>query len=275
MEEQSTSNVDYPKTVEQLREEQEKIKNRHKPQSSITEISPEYAAKLRGDVVSDEKQILLHADQLLHRPQKRIELAMPYDTARRIVWKICKAKSAIIGREFVVDENNKFVIQDLIKYFIGDETGNYNPSKGLLLFGKVGLGKTYLLSVMQTFVKAANIEHRKFGIKVCADIVDEVEDTSKNAPGINALNKYFSGKDMCFDDLGQEIAVLQRYGNTFSVMERILVKRYSNFVNGKCITHLTTNLTPEEIETVYGSRLADRCNEMFNFVFMDGESRRK
>lgn len=273
MADQGTS-VEFPKTLEQLREEQTKIDSLKKNGNVITEISPEYAAKLRGETTESSELIMRRASVMLARPQKEFPQVMTYEEARRIVWHICQEKSAVIGRQFQVDDNNKAVIQNLIKYFIADPSGEHDPAKGLLIFGAVGLGKTYLMSVMQTFVHAAKIEQRKFIIKVCADIVDEVEETGKDAPGITAVQKYFYGQDYCFDDLGQELAVLQRYGNTFSVMERILVKRYANFVNGKCITHITTNLTPEDIESTYGSRLADRCNEMFNFVFMDGKSRR-
>lgn len=126
------------------------------------------------------------------------------------------------------------------------------------------------MSVMQVFSDSANIEFRKFRFCTCADIADEVEEK-----GNQAMRPYFSGsKDICFDDLGQESTTVKRYGNDLNVMERILTKRYANFVNGKCITHITTNLDLEEIEQIYGSRVSDRFSEMFTEVFFPGPTRR-
>lgn len=264
----------FPKTLEQLREEQGKIFNRHES-TSVTEVPKEYAEKIKKGNPSN--QIVLSVDEILEnvrtmtkRPQKSTPFHMSYGNARVVVWEICKLKSALQDRTFEVDENNKEIIQNLIRYFSGDPDCEWNLSKGLLLMGDVGLGKTYIMSVMRDYAKAANIDFRQFRLVGCPDIADEVEQN-----GAESLQKYFAGEDICFDDLGQEQAVIQRYGNNLSVMERILVKRYSSFVNGRCITHATTNLTPEEIEERYGTRLIDRFNEMFNYVFMTGESRRK
>lgn len=267
--------VDFPKTLEQLRAEQKKRDEQLPPGSAAPELTTLPAAYSERVKRSEEDErsvgeILARSSQLIARPQKELVQAMEYADARRIVWAICQEKSAIIGREFQVDEANRGVIQNMIKYFTLDPECEWDLRKGLFLFGDVGRGKTYLMSVMQVFAAAARIEYRQFNWATCIDIVDEVL-----AQGEVAMQKYFrTEKDICFDDLGQEPAQVQRYGNALGVMERILTKRYSSFVNGKCITHVTTNLVPAEIVTTYGSRLADRAQEMFNFVKLNGTSRR-
>lgn len=210
-------------------------------------------------------------DNLISRPQKLFEQPMSYDEARKLVWYACQAKSRIIGKEFVVDEYNRGIIQNLIRYFIGDPDCEWDHSKGVFLYGQVGTGKTYLMSVLQTFVDASGIDFRRFEFHTCADIADGVE-----IEGVESLRKYFNSEtDICFDDFGQEAATIKRYGNELNAMERILTKRYNAFIAGKCITHLTSNMDLSEVENVYGTRLADRFREMFNIVFFPGGSRRK
>ena len=86
----------------------------------------------------------------------------------------------------------------------------------------------------------------------------------------------FEPKTFCFDDLGLE-NVMNYYGNHCSVMAEILLSRYDLFHSFGMITHLTTNLTSNEIETMYGTRVRSRCREMFNLVSFEktaGDKRR-
>jgi hypothetical protein len=69
----------------------------------------------------------------------------------------------------------------------------------------------------------------------------------------------------CFDDLGLENS-LNYYGNKCSVMAVILLSRYDLFHAFSMITHLTTNLNSQEIESLYGLRAHRRRREMFNPV---------
>jgi DNA replication protein DnaC len=75
-------------------------------------------------------------------------------------------------------------------------------------------------------------------------------------------------KMYCFDDLGTENN-LKYFGNECNVMTEILLSRYDHFVSRQMITHITTNLTSSEIESLYGTRVRSRMKEMFNLVYFD------
>ena len=60
------------------------------------------------------------------------------------------------------------------------------------------------------------------------------------------------------DDLGEEETILLDYGNRIAPVIDILSYRYNRML----FTMVTTNLTPPQIRTVYGVRIADRFNEM-------------
>jgi hypothetical protein len=64
-------------------------------------------------------------------------------------------------------------------------------------------------------------------------------------------------------------------------MSPILSHRYDLYTLNGTITHATSNLKltssdPDEttIETRYGTRIKDRMKTMFNFILLDGDSRR-
>jgi DNA replication protein DnaC len=55
-------------------------------------------------------------------------------------------------------------------------------------------------------------------------------------------------------------------------MQYIFQCRYE--LRHEAITHVTTNLTIKEIQRIYGAYIADRINEMFNVLDLNGASRR-
>ena len=259
------------KTLEQLREGQKRFQDRN--QATITEISKEYSARLASENEPDNpEKILARALNMIDRPQKVLLQVMGYETARQIIWKVGNAILAQSGNAWQVDEQQASIIESLIRYFINDPSGRFELSKGICLFGDVGRGKTFLFKVIQVFCNASKIENRQFKFANCADISDRVLWAKENMAEVIA--GYCDGA-WFFDDLGNEPSAVKSYGNEIQVMERILMQRYPKFVNGFCITHVTTNDTPDELETKYGTRLADRAKEMFNFVKLPGESKRK
>ena len=60
------------------------------------------------------------------------------------------------------------------------------------------------------------------------------------------------------DDLGEEEPTLINYGNRVTPVIDLISYRYNRML----FTMVTTNLTPPQIRTVYGVRIADRFNEM-------------
>lgn len=57
-------------------------------------------------------------------------------------------------------------------------------------------------------------------------------------------------------------------------MGEILLSRYELFTSQKMITHITTNLSANEIEQAYGNRLRSRMREMFNLVYILSSDKR-
>lgn len=174
---------------------------------------------------------------------------------------------------FTIDPDNEEIVINLCKYFACDDGFKGDSNKGLLLFGGVGIGKSTLMQFFTRNQKAS------FRLINCRDIESDFSsDGEKSVQNCSYNIKIATNSDrfghtemgFCFDDLGTE-ANGKHYGKEKNVMAEILLNRYQNIVDerGKCVgkwTHVTTNLSADELMTQYGSRVIDRMKEMFNII---------
>ncbi len=171
------------------------------------------------------------------------------------------------GQNFKIKEEDLETIFKLIIYMIKDENNalklQLNLSRGILLSGPIGCGKTSLMRLITPFANSFS----DYKIKTCREISFEF---AKN--GYEAINSYTTKQNnqirltgYCFDDLGTEQQI-KHFGNDCNVMAEILITRYEQFVENNSITHITTNLAAFEIENHYGNRLRSRMRNMFNLI---------
>ena len=166
---------------------------------------------------------------------------------------------------FQVDEWLEPVLVTLCHYFARDERAfeacdpdpsapSYSLSKGLMLFGPIGCGKTRLLELI------TRVDPRlSFQIHACPHIVSQYR-----IDGDKALLAYAAPATACFDDLGFETTRSQHFGNAANPMETILASRYRRIP--RPLTHCTTNLDVAGLSSAYDARVVSRMAEMFNVV---------
>lgn len=184
-------------------------------------------------------------------------------------------RARLVSRGLVLDTHNETLVWLMCLYFTSDERfealaddeGNtFSLSKGLLLFGNIGCGKTHLMRVF------AENPRQAYFLRPCDEIVSryrtdgEAAITSCTSPQhpATARNPYNGSGvyGLCFDDLGVEQEG-NHFGNRLNVMAEILTACYTNpQMHG--MVHLTTNLTRSEIEAMYGVRVGSRFRELFN-----------
>lgn len=171
--------------------------------------------------------------------------------------------------EFVVDENNKKIIEILSLYFSGDRRviqHGYSLDKGTLLIGDVGCGKTQLMSLCRVNPNASYTQHDCVDISAeyqanGASVIDKYIENTKNNRPESAFGIEFFGR--FFDDLGSE-TLAKNFGTERNVMAEIIQQRYK--YHPHYMTHFTSNLTLEQLEDAYGVRVADRLKEMCNII---------
>jgi len=195
-------------------------------------------------------------------------IASPYDY-HFMLQHVSKTGKDLFGRDFVIEDVDKPVINRLLSYFLKDkrvaESEGISLHKGILLVGPVGCGKTSILKIMSNFCSSAE----KPVFRSCSDVVFDF-----NTKGYEGIEQYtrgafwsYSSQPLvhCFDDLGPE-PIGNYYGNNTNVIAEILLSRYNYFISRKMITHITTNMNSDELEGIYGNRIRSRMREMFNLV---------
>ena len=170
----------------------------------------------------------------------------------------------------------------LIDYFFFPEKSKLNPKKGLFIKGEIGVGKTAMITIFRNILRQIQ---RGFNVVSCRYIVRDF--MKSGAEIIDRYGRYSFAKSdrdtfdiekpiiYCFDELGIEDTNSKLYGNQSNIMAEILIDRYEKLISNGMITHVTTNLTPDACEALYGNRLRDRMREMFNVITITGKSNRK
>ena len=191
-------------------------------------------------------------------------------------WDYETLKAYVLSKNphYIIDEGNRAIFEMLCHYFSGDdsfEITGMSLKKGIMLFGPIGCGKTSLMKMfsINTFKPFSVVSCRMIADKYSKDGSDVLYDYSNLAACYPQQN--FGHKELgrCFDDLGTEDSK-KNFGNEVNVMQDVIYKIYDNELIGNF--HLTTNLSGDDIEQAYGSRIRSRLREMFNVITFDKSS---
>lgn len=180
------------------------------------------------------------------------------------------------------DINNHNIVKLLCLYFTKDKRfeqyksyPDFSLNKGIALFGNTGVGKTRLMEIFQKNMNFCYI------MKPTSEIADEFSDREK---GRQIISSYSSNRNIipsssnfgqqkmgiCFDDFGDE-PVTAHFGDSDRIMIPIMEGRYR--LGDFNSTHITTNITVDQIETYYGKRVRSRMREMFNVIDFRSDSK--
>jgi DNA replication protein DnaC len=186
--------------------------------------------------------------------------------------------------DFVFDEYNLPIIEILIMYFNNIksiDTIVVNLNKGIILAGSVGTGKSKIMQLFSHYGFIKQLE-KKFKFERAVFMIDQYS-TGGNAEintylyniQTNGYNyKVRKPFNLCIDDIGLVDEEAMYFGNRENVIAKILFTRY-DFLELNILTHATTNIEVETMKQKYGERLYSRFREMFNFIHLDGNDRRK
>lgn len=175
---------------------------------------------------------------------------------------------------FSIDENNESVINELLLYFIGSNESNLDFKKGIMLTGKIGTGKSFIMRVLHY------LNSNVFRVNYYKFVTSRTIIRGYQMGGYDAIECYISSNGREFptiliDDIGSGIEIVNYFGNQSNIIAEILLERYEIFTRHGKLTHITTNLNADEIENRYGDRVRSRMREMFNVLELKGNDRRK
>lgn len=174
---------------------------------------------------------------------------------------------------YIIDEENRDVINKLIAYFTRDTLRcryyGIEPHKDICLQGNVGSGKTFVMEVFRRLTMCyPKLSWAHFYESECRTIVEKFNATGY--PSIERLKRNLyspEGRFMhyLFNEFGYEPEG-KHNGVKCNVMADILLDRYKLKLRHGIRTHLTTNLAGVEIEENYGDRLKSRMDQNYNYI---------
>lgn len=141
---------------------------------------------------------------------------------------------------------------------------------GLMLFGKVGNGKSTLARAIGRLIELVYASDGFRDRKVLQSVSAlELAALAKDNP--LKFQELKNSELLAIDDVGVEPSIVKSWGNEISPFTEIIYYRYEK----QLFTILTSNLTVYDIGGRYGPRVADRFTEMFDFMAFNGDSYRE
>lgn len=209
---------------------------------------------------------------------------MPYeiDYALKIVEAIGKDRNP----NFCIDEENRFLYENLIRWVHGDpaficidpETKKTIPGRlqaGIYIAGNTGTGKSWALEIMSAYCLLDNVQVNAGGVQCCLRWPCINADTICSKYTINGtIDEYKRKLVLCIQDLGAESIESIYMGNRICALRDILEYRGER---PDQITIISSNLpiNHDRLISRYGDRVASRLNEMCNYFELRGKDRRK
>ncbi|MDO5751312.1 MAG: hypothetical protein Q4P78_09000 [Rothia sp. (in: high G+C Gram-positive bacteria)] len=144
---------------------------------------------------------------------------------------------------------------------------------GLMLMGRPGNGKTTLMRAIASLINAFDMLRDDYGDPMGVRTMAATELARLNRDDYHAFRKVCFTPMLALDDLGQEPNEIKDYGNIVTPAVDLLCQRY----NDQLFTLVTTNLAKRgagSLREYYGDRIADRFNEMMDFIVFDEPSYR-
>lgn len=169
---------------------------------------------------------------------------------------------------FTFDQYNLPLIEQLYLYTVGDSGFKGTLSKGLAIVGSYGCGKTL---IMTAYTEMLNYLIVKYMLQ--QPLYRQITASYFAINYSAALFAEYSSGPLFIDEFGRESKRGKVYGTEVTPIIDLLFERHRK----GAITHITSNFLLKTLseDEMYGKMLGDRFREMFNFIKLDGDSRRK
>lgn len=199
--------------------------------------------------------------EALIEKRKEIELRCDANYMFKLMKTNCRNR---FGKKLIFDDWTKPLITVICYFFSDDPRFNtelkLDDSKGLLIRGSCGLGKTFLTSLL------VGNERKRVNIVSMLDVANKIKENGSYSPPKNGI--------LYLDDVGSEQSEVLYYGTKINWFREFMELWYAKKLP---FNHLifSTNNTFDELQEKYGYRLRSRFKEMFNIVDVFGADLRK
>lgn len=197
-----------------------------------------------------------------------------------------------IGKErnpkFVIDEENRFAYENIIKWLHGDETmQSIHPvtkqvisgdlKRGIYIAGNTGSGKTWCLDIMLEYLAMIKIPVLLGKDKYPTRLIwktSRADEIVARFIESSSIDSYKQSRMLCIQDFGSEPLESVSMGNRMNVLRNLLEYRGDR---NDCLTLITSNIpiAHAKMRSAYDDRVMSRLTEMCNYFEIKGKDRRK
>ena len=161
------------------------------------------------------------------------------------------------NNEYVIDDTNIDVIYQLYYWMTGNRNFEGDLDKGIMLVGKFGTGKTTMIKAIKYIIEKYSNKRIEF---ISAYSLMRLEN----------LDHYFK-RPLIIDDFAREETEVKEYGTIRRPLTEVFTFRYLN----NTFNMATSNFKHETHCKKYGNYIGSRLTEMFNYIELKGENKRK
>lgn len=218
-------------------------------------------------IVNIKPAAMKDIQRIMYKPYK-------YDTAYFYMQKCMQ--------QYCTDYKDYGTLKSLIYYAMcNPESQIINNHKALCFYGATGSGKTLHMKGLSLFMTLPQTERNGFeygvefihngAIKPFSFNIYHVRQIFQDYAegGFDRIKNILVEPVICIDDVGTE-DVANNYGNKVDLFAHIIETRYDK----NNVTHLTTNLNPQQLRERYGERVYSRLRETTQFLNFGTEDRR-
>lgn len=184
------------------------------------------------------------------------KINLPPEEVRILLTAAYRAEVASRNMKYQESEETNSAIKKM-----ADALTTKSHKTGIVLCGTCGNGKTTLVRALQNlliYLKYRNLTENGMPIMDAREVANRMREC-KTVPLL------------AIEDMGKEPTTKLDYGNILNPVIEVLEHRY----NEQLFTVISTNLTAKEIKEKYGTRIADRFNEMMSVIIFTGKSFRR
>jgi hypothetical protein len=204
---------------------------------------------------------------------------MEYSEARLAVGRMVLRRGAEIAAikglsnykiEFSPDQ--AAVIESLVKWVINDSSSTLPLSKGVWLWGGVGVFKTEIMKIISKFSLTQKVNDKH--LSKAFHFVDWSLEYNNSIKQNIEISQGMQYDYRCFDEFLKHTEDKKEFGNTYNPNEDLIARRYPRFNSSGQKSLFVSNFSPDFAAGALSQQAYDRLCAMVTSIQMPGESKR-
>jgi hypothetical protein len=204
---------------------------------------------------------------------------MEYSEARLAVGRMVLRRGAEIAAikglsnykiEFSPDQ--AAVIESLVKWVINDSSSTLPLSKGIWLWGGVGVFKTEIMKIISKFSLTQKVNEKH--LSKAFHFVDWSLEYNNSIKQNIEISQGMQYDYRCFDEFLKHTEDKKEFGNTYNPNEDLIARRYPRFNSSGQKSLFVSNFSPDFAAGALSQQAYDRLYAMVTSTQMPGQSKR-